>query len=117
MTIQVLDPLVPGDDYPIQFTFTNSDGSVESQAGNSILTMVKADPNDADSAALSNFTTNASAPDQTNGIIKVNLPRAETRSYPQGASVYIQCRRIASGIYRTVLIGQIPTENSVIDNT
>jgi hypothetical protein len=118
MSIQTLPQLVPGDDYPLVFTFTLADlVTPDPQTGNSIFLMVKKTPDDLDANALFSTTVAASAPDAANGIIKVTIPHATTRNFDQGSQVYVQARQIASGIYRTVLIGSIPTANSIIDQS
>lgn len=110
-----LPAIIPGDDYPITFTFRTA-GVAESQAGNSIQVMVKAAPTDSDASALVNRTVNATSPDQEAGIIRVPLTAAETRSFAPRDFVWIQARRTASGQKRSPLLAKVSVLDSVIDD-
>lgn len=115
--IDVLRPIIPGDDYPLVFTFTDPvTGAAQPQTGAALRVIVKAGPDDADAAALSDFTVNASSPDQEAGIIRATLPKAQTRNYPQDAFVYVQARRTLNGIVQSPLLKKLRVENSVIDS-
>ncbi len=116
--MSALPPLVPGDDYPVVFTFTvKATGAPVDQTGNSIELMIKALASDADAAALSNISFNAVSPDAELGIIRGVIPRADTRGFPQNSQVHLQARRNVGGIKRTCLLTRIRTLDSVIDDT
>lgn len=117
MTIDVLKPLVPGDDYALKFTFTDPDtGAIEDQTGASLRVVVKVGPDDLDADALSDFSVNASGADALAGIIRATLPAVDTRDYPQGTYVYIQARRTRNGLKQSPINERLRTKNSVIDD-
>ena len=110
-----LPPIVPGDDYPLTFTFkVKATGLLEDQAGGTILVVVKAS---ADPAApiLTQLTVPAAVP-TTLGRYDAVLPSSQTKAYPQNSQVFIQARRTLGGLKRTPLLTRIRTLDAVIDD-
>lgn len=109
-----LPPITPGDDYPLQFTFTLPDGTAEPQAGNSMELMVKRQRADADADALVDRVINAAEPDAALGIIRTPLTTAETRSMEGLELVFVQARRTAAGVKQSPLVGAVRINTAVI---
>lgn len=116
MSIEALPPIVPNTDYPLVFAFTDeTTGAVIPQTGNTLHIMVKASPDDLDASALSDISVVGAGADGTAGLIRVTLPKADTKKYPQGSKVFVQANQVASGVEQPVLLVELDTENAVID--
>lgn len=103
MTTNTLPAIVQGDDYPLQFTFTQG-GAAVNVTGWKVRVMVKANLSDADAAAVyDNTVTAAAGPDATAGIIRCPIAAAATKLLPVGI-VNVQARRELSGTFRTLLM-------------
>lgn len=114
MAEATLPSIVPGDDYPLVFTFTLN-GAAVPQTGNSIRIMVKENPQDDDTGALVDRTVNATSPDMELGTIRAGLTSAETAEFEELEYVYVQAQHLASGQKRSPLVARIRVVEAVID--
>jgi hypothetical protein len=112
MTVEVLEPIVPGTAYPLRFEFFDDDGVGEVQTGNSVRVVIKANPDDADADELADVTAAAGS---GNTYIDLTLSKDITKLFPEGSKVYMQANHLVGGVPFALTVQEIETKNAVID--